>query len=179
MHDTLMNIIDWIKSKLPTRQEKQEESQTYRNVKQELDRIRKYLQERQEESQTYRELKQLLDQIDNNLAGLTTEKLLLARQELLEWRGTHNTDYRGRPLLAPKCKCGAVLQHWPDSDDPNIGIWCANLNDQAAYNAKNTGSPDTDFFVVTGIKHDIYGERGNLLMTGRCTPSHPTTLNAE
>lgn len=141
-----MNIINWIQLKLLDRRAKKEE-----------------------ETPVYREAKRLVEEIQRLRESLTAEKLLLARQELLEWREAHSTDYRGRPFLAPKCKCGVVLQHWPQNDDYNRGIWCATLHDQADYDAINKGGPDADFYRAIEVRHDIRDDSMNLLKAGKCT----------
>lgn len=103
---------------------------------------------------------------------LSDKNLRLARQELVQWRQAHQTDYRGRPFPERKCKCGLELQRWPDPNDSNQGIWCENFGDLSMYSSEY----DSDYATRVGFRHDIRDDNNSLLKTGKCTAvPHLTT----
>lgn len=110
--------------------------------------------------------------IDEILEKLSHDNLVLAREELYQWRRDHSTHNGDRPLTAQRCKCGVELQHWPDADDQVRGVWSASFRDWATYKENDKDSPGT----VIGVQHDIRDEQGSLIKSGRCTVQ-PNTPN--
>jgi hypothetical protein len=82
---------------------------------------------------------------------LSDENLKKAYEELQQWRREFGIDYRGRPLVAPLCECGAELQLWPYKD---TGIWAWNLIDSHMYDDGRAG------------QHDIYDLKGERVQSG-------------
>ena len=91
--------------------------------------------------------------LDKYKRALSEENLIKARQEIFAWRREFGVDYRGRPLRAPKCKCGQETQLWPFKD---TSIWCVYFDEPYDYEQGRQ------------TLHDVFDINTKKLATGRC-----------
>lgn len=99
--------------------------------------------------------------LDKYKRALSEENLIKAREEVVAWRRESGVDYRGRPLQAPKCKCGQETQLWPSKD---TGIWCVFFSERLDYEDRKP------------TRHDVFDINAKKIATGMCT-ALPTSAN--